>query len=787
MVQSYDPTRLAPAEEENDPSIIGSVAAGIATGLIRIPEGAASLFASIYDLTNDTDTATEVEEWFDKNIYNKLGDIDEKAESTTAGKITAALVNIGLPGGLAFKAGTKMANVAIKNAKVGKYFTLNNKTLADAAQKAIKLNKKGKVFKFGAGAVTGGVAEGVFVGDVEEFGSIGDLLGGPTALDRESSTGGSDQAAREVLNRIKFGTEGALLTGVIGGTGNLIKRLATRGKELKYSRSLTDRILNKAASAFRPRGDLPEQFFLTKGEQMGKRSADLNRAVELSRAVDRDVDRMFPAIKRMFSRSTRAEKDKILGDLEEVMFSGRAGMDKANRVTMGQMDTNMIETIAGGMLRKGAKPEHIENIFQNIGMMRKKWENMATLVHSKIPGKGQQQFERILGDHFKQWIGRTYAIFENKSAIPFLNYKPTSQDFDRVVNIFLRQNRKAINRAQQTPGSVIPDPLTYEQASTQVSNILKDVKQDTNLLKLIKETQGTKALRTPYFDIDTNFVKNSVADDLAKKDIFRKRLEQAVTKGRYALKDPTGIPERTVIGKGSKAFRELFGEVKDVRQKMLHGTQRLSMVARKSEFLQQLADDSAGRIAAGGRGYFYGTKQAAEQGLGGNVSVKQYKPPGSPWGETASENPLINAFGNKAPWGDADLMDALTATQQRLINNKMLSFLYDSLFLFPKATSQFAKTILSPITHARNFFSAATFQSANGIWFENPKVLAAAWRDALGSLQPQSFTTNSPQAQEFYRKLLRLRVTNSNVRMGDISGLFRDTMEGRAGLHNSNS
>ena len=113
MVQSYDPTRLAPAEEENDPSIIGSVAAGIATGLIRIPEGAASLFASIYDLTNDTDTATEVEEWFDKNIYNKLGDIDEKAESTTAGKITAALVNIGLPGGLAFKAGTKMANVAI--------------------------------------------------------------------------------------------------------------------------------------------------------------------------------------------------------------------------------------------------------------------------------------------------------------------------------------------------------------------------------------------------------------------------------------------------------------------------------------------------------------------------------------------------------------------------------------------------------------------------------------------------------------------------------------------------
>ena len=239
---NFDPASLLPAEENNDPSIIGSIGAGIATGLIRIPEGAASLFASIYDITNDTDTATEVEEWFDKNVYQKLGDIDEKAEATTAEKITAALVNIGIPGGLAFRYGTKMANHAIKNAKAGKYFTLNNKTLADEAQKAIELNKKGKVFKFGAGAVTGGVAEGVFVGDVEEFGTIGDLLGGPTALDRESSTGGRDQATREVLNRIKFGTEGALLTGVIGGTGNLIKRLATRGKELKYSRSLTDRI-----------------------------------------------------------------------------------------------------------------------------------------------------------------------------------------------------------------------------------------------------------------------------------------------------------------------------------------------------------------------------------------------------------------------------------------------------------------------------------------------------------------------------------------------------------------
>ena len=53
-VKEYEPAWINDAEYNSDPSIIGSIGAGIATGLIRIPEGAASLFASIYDLTNDT-------------------------------------------------------------------------------------------------------------------------------------------------------------------------------------------------------------------------------------------------------------------------------------------------------------------------------------------------------------------------------------------------------------------------------------------------------------------------------------------------------------------------------------------------------------------------------------------------------------------------------------------------------------------------------------------------------------------------------------------------------------
>ena len=82
--------------------------------------------------------------------------------------------------------------------------------------------------------------------------------------------------------------------------------------------------------------------------------------------------------------------------------------------------------------------------------------------------------------------------FENKSAIPFLNFKPTEQMFERVANMFMRQNRRAINRAKEA-GTVAPKPISYEQASTMVSNILRNVKQDTSLLKLVKDTKGTQS------------------------------------------------------------------------------------------------------------------------------------------------------------------------------------------------------------------------------------------------------------------------------------------------------
>jgi hypothetical protein len=166
---------LNSAEEENKVGQIESILAGIGSGLIQLPKGIFSLGATLIDLGADTNKAAAVEKWFDD-----LTTLDEKAAATTAGKITELLINIGVPGGIGFKVGTKLAQTALTSKKAGKYFGLvdkaNNKILVDSTTKLAKLNAKGKTARFAAGAITGGAMEGVFIGDVEAAGTFGILM-----------------------------------------------------------------------------------------------------------------------------------------------------------------------------------------------------------------------------------------------------------------------------------------------------------------------------------------------------------------------------------------------------------------------------------------------------------------------------------------------------------------------------------------------------------------------------------------------------------------------------------
>ena len=75
--------------------------------------------------------------------------------------------------------------------------------------------------------------------------------------------------------------------------------------------------------------------------------------------------------------------------------------------------------------------------------------------------------------------------------------------------------------------------------------------------------------------------------------------------------------------------------------------------------------------------------------------------------------PIINALDGQ--WALNETLQGIGNVQKSFLGDGFASQLYQNLILYPKATSQMAKTILAPFTHARNFLSAGAFAAANGL------------------------------------------------------------------------
>ena len=509
-----------------------------------------------------------------QKIFDDLTELDEKAEATTAGKITQALVNLGVPGAYGFKLGSSLAKNAITAKKTGNYFTLTNPALRDATDKAIELNTKGKLATFAAGAVGGGLSDAVFVGDVEEMGTFGDLLGGPTELNRGEGETDYDPT-RELINRVKFGTESSLFTGVIAGTGSSIKKLAQRGKDLRFSNSQIDRTLDKIASFVRARGGKTQEYFDIERQQIGRRSVDINLAQQISRDLDKNIDEIFPAYKTVANKLTAKQRTETLAKINDLLLSGEPILDDAGKVTFGSLDENLKQGVVNTLKQAGAKDETIAEILGNLSAIRTGWSDMFSVIGGKMILKIQVILKKLFGNKFKNYLGSTYDIFQNKSLIPLFNFKPAEQAIDKT--------KKCLSKLLYKNGK----PITDEQANYFVDRLVKTA-------RLPKGFRMDKP-SDPIFQIPDFFVGKTVLDD-------------AVTDKGFASLSSLPAENRQII-------EELLGKTKNPMQTILGGTARLSLVTRRNEFFQDLVSKSD-ELKTRGKGIFYDTEEEALQNLG---------------------------------------------------------------------------------------------------------------------------------------------------------------------------
>ena len=258
-------------KEDRSPGFFKGFFAGIASGVLKVPEGFVSLGAELVDLGLDTDTATGVEEFFDK-----INPFEEVAEKTVAGKITEGLIQLGIPGVAGYKLRTRLARKAIDAKKAGKYTdkevakkVRTSRTRQDIDQVTGKADL-GRKFKIGGAGLLGStLGEGIAYTD--DFGTIGDVLGGPTATDQREGAEGREEAFRRFTNRFKFAVEsgalGAGLGAVITGTS---KALKASPLAREFDKSPLQSVIGKALNKLTPNSVLGKRAFniLKDGDQI---------------------------------------------------------------------------------------------------------------------------------------------------------------------------------------------------------------------------------------------------------------------------------------------------------------------------------------------------------------------------------------------------------------------------------------------------------------------------------------------------------------------------------------
>jgi len=778
---------LDKSEDYSKIGVMHSMLAGVGSGLIAIPKGLFSLGATLMDLGADTKKAADVERWFDD-----LTTWDERAEATTAGKLTETLVNLGIPGAIAFTKGAQLAKYAIDTTKTGKYFRLNDPNLVKAGKTALELNTKGKTARFIAAATAGGLADGVFVGDVEQIGTFGDLLGGPTAIERDD---GEYDATRQLMNRVKFGTEGSLFIGVLAGAGRTLKKLAKRSEVDRYSTNELVRLQHKILGKIASKGKTPSLFpSITK--QTGRIAADTNVAQNTSLEISKHIDGIFPLWRPMAQKLTEAQRKETLELLDLSFRSGSrpklkyeippppAGTPmkdlfkfKKAVADFGPMDDVVMHNgkkvnVEDKLKEFGMLPKDIEGTFTSLSMMRARLGRMISETLNSLTKKDLDEYMKIPGERLKNYITSTYDIFSHKGGILHRKFEPASRAMKEAIRLFKRENTGAIERAIALNSRAavagvkkelvpVPKKMTDEMAEMYVNKFLKEDVIPGELKLDFKSTEPT--IRLPsWFNTQT----------------MLKDIDDMEHKGFTSLSNVTKDDRRV--------FENLFGKQRDVMRTILSTTGKLSLITRKNQYLGDVvgANDKLARLAdeeiaeSGIEGFIPKTKQILYDNL-----MEAQKKTGLPAtefdeiGKLRSTDPgkklapgLVSAVDGK--YALKEVAEAFNSTSKIMKDQSNVSKLYQNFILYPKATSQLAKTVLSPITHGRNFISAGAFSVANGI-IPNGEAIKTAYQALQIPLK------GARQQNEFYQELLELGVVNSNVRLGDLQSLLADVKFGR--------
>ena len=739
-------------EKDSEISSMASMGAGIVDATIKIPYGFVSLGAQVIeslekdDIPIDQGAVARLEKYFKDSIIGKIGTIaEEDAYKTASGTLTTifaqlyATSRMGAAGGLAIANRVKpIVDGYFKAAKLNKVVTPSKYT-KQAIEKTRELNKLSGGKKFATVVIGGGVGTAL-VADVEKIGNFGDLIGGPSLMDREEKLNSRDDAIRKLTNRFKFGAENTVLSVPFAyGLKYIGNKLATQSKDIAFSDSQLDRWIDKwIRSTVDSRGklqvDLSEGVKRSKGKTEAAQLTAKDMVLDINKAVAEVVKNSRPL-------TNGGTAGRIVGKLDELLTQGD-DVVKGDKIVFEGFDNKKLKEVTNYFEEFGIKKNEIDILTDSLFKVR---QAMSVFKNAVLQGKnlnvGAKEFNNIMSNRFKNFFNSEYKIFTDKNMFGFNAYKPNRDSLDAVKEV-IKKNAKA---AGETLSDVDLDIIA--------NDIVKSVRFDS----MTKSPRFTAPIFGMLEDAQTQIVN----------------IGENMVGGSF--KATPFVTSKADL----KAFNRLFGETRDIRNTIFNYTHDLGQIVSRDYFHNNILKTSNELIKSGERAIVYPTRLAAQRAFGPNADIitdpngLQIK---SPLGGDSYTNPLNGMFTTK------EYADALNFATKLPFEGASKSALYRNLVMIPKGMAQISKTVLGPFTHTRNFATAGTFVSMNGNFFKNPLAIIDMTKRAFNTVQPQYLYRNKQgsmqEGQKLYEFLLGENVVSSSATYRDTMGLIDDIGKG---------
>ena len=753
-----------PPESDNEISTADSIGSAINSGLIKIPKGVVNFGTLVYDALQEEGIPIEQSATFKfnnafENSY--LGMIESQSEDqareTAVGRITEALVQLVGAGKIAQKTAVpivaklsqkarQIAPKLVQAIKGGKYVstTKNTKNIIEAGNKAKQLNKLSKLDKFVGITVGGGAGVGAFVADEESIGTFGDFISFiPTGLDREKKTTAQDDAARQLQNKMLFGAEyGFPIIPAVIGLGKIGNLIATKGQFNAFSDNQMVRWIDRWISQpFRSRSFKSQSLFDNVRKLEGDKAALKVTSDDFGKSINESLKQISKNTQNVATATDASTASRMIS---EFMLKTKDAVRKG-QIFFDGFNKKVVQDFTSSMKKLGIKDDIIDKVINDTTKFRIQVANMksAILKGGNIKA-GAEEFNTIITNRVNNFLGVDYKIVDFNKGRLIDGYKPTAEMKDEVAKVIQRYN--AANGK----------PMNLGDARLVVDNIIKNFKINP-------------ITKTPEFPIG----RNNILDD---SGVAIKNIGENITNGKFKPDGKGGLIQNL---NDLAAFRRLFGEYKDAKNVIANVMSDLSGILARDRFYNRLIQESDEAIKASGDkigiGLVRNTYDEAQRAFPNKeiITSRTGLKLKSGLDESIYASPLDGKFTTKE-WAEA------IKRGDEIVNSGITSSAaWRYLNMLPKGMIQVGKTVLGPLTSARNIASnvITVLHNGNALYLAaNPKKAMEFIRKSMQAIQPQFLYKatgnpayrNTEAGQQLYKFLLEEGVTNQNTTFREI-------------------